>query len=324
MMVKKSTQRKISTKEIIRGHLQKNRGREIPLSEIHDAYKKVIGKDIGRTAISNAIKELTLLGEISSERRSLKHGRYTAIWLAGDNITKPYIHADEVNTESRLTAVIQEEDKFNFTQIEDVMNYLLSQQYNHKILLEEILSLNLSRFDLVTKYIQPLLYEVGIRWEKGILTTGQEHLITSRIEKIIHDLTPRDHEVKSQGNMLLCVVEGDEHNINLLLLEMLLADRYKIINLGRSLPIRSLTQFITDLKDRENEEVDWIFISITLPTLIGTLTRQIQAVQSTFGNIHRIVIGGQGIVNNEEKLSNVDYIISSTEDLEAFLNHLRN
>ncbi|MHA2100292.1 MAG: hypothetical protein ACW99A_16575 [Candidatus Kariarchaeaceae archaeon] len=324
MMAKKSAKKRISTKDIIRDHLHRNRGREIPLSEIHTAYKKVMGKEIGRTAISNAIKELGLLGEIVSERRSLKHGRYTVIWLAGDNITKTYIHPDEINPEARTVQRATQSEEFNFTNIEDVINYLLSPQYEHQKFLHEINSLDLSQFELATKYIQPLMYEIGTKWEKSILTTGQEHLVTCRIEKIIHDLIPKSSNGDRRGTMLLCVVEGDQHILNLLLLEMLLGDSHKIINLGRSLPIRSLTQFITELKDRENYEIDWIFISITLPTLIGTLSRQIQAIQTTFGNIHRIVIGGQGVVGKEDEFNSVDYIISSREDLEAFLNHLRN
>lgn len=324
MMASKPTRKRISTKEIIRDHLHKNRGREIPLSEIHTVYKKTMGKEIGRTAISNAIKELGLLGEIATERRSLKHGRYTVIWLAGDNITERYTHPDEVKSEDQIEIPQEVIPEFNFSDLDETLDFLLSPQYEHTKFLDEINALELSQFDLVTKYIQPLMYEVGTRWEQARLTTGQEHLVTSRVEKIIHDLLPKSSNGNYQGTMLLCVVEGDDHILNLLLLELLLGDRYKIINLGRSLPIRSLIQFITELKDKEGEEVDWIFISITLPTLVGTLTRQIQAIEATFGNIHRLVLGGQGIVGNEDNFNTVDFIISNRDDLEAFLNHLRN
>ncbi|MHA2252519.1 MAG: B12-binding domain-containing protein [Candidatus Kariarchaeaceae archaeon] len=324
MMANKTKKRRVSTKEIIRDHLHQNRGREIPLSEIHTVYKKIMGREIGRTAISNAIKELGLMGEITTERRSLKHGRYTVIWLAGDNITERYTHPDEVNLETRIITPEKITPDFDFTTLDDTLDFLLSPEYEHSKFLHEITELNLTQFDLVTKYIQPLMYEVGTRWEQATLTTGQEHLITTRIEKIIHDLIPKSPDVKYQGIMLLCVVEGDDHVLNLLLLELLLGDRYKIINLGRSLPIRSLVQFITELNDKEGEEIDWIFISITLPTLIGTLIRQIQAIQATFGKVHRLVLGGQGMRGNEDNFETVDYIISSSEDLEALSNHLRN
>ena len=64
-----------STKEIILDYLIQNHGREVPVIEISKKFNFKLAR------ISNAIKELKLAREIVVERRPIKKGKYTVIWL---------------------------------------------------------------------------------------------------------------------------------------------------------------------------------------------------------------------------------------------------
>ena len=78
-----------SSKDLIIRHLKANRGKEIPVSEISESF------NLKPNTISNAIKELNYKEEIVIERRQLKRGRYTVIWLRSDSIQYPYVHENE-------------------------------------------------------------------------------------------------------------------------------------------------------------------------------------------------------------------------------------
>lgn len=78
-----------SSKDLIIKYLKANRGKETPVSELSKRYS------LKPNTISNAIKELNYKEEISIERRQLKRGRYTVIWLRGDSIQHPYVHEKE-------------------------------------------------------------------------------------------------------------------------------------------------------------------------------------------------------------------------------------
>jgi methanogenic corrinoid protein MtbC1/biotin operon repressor len=304
----------IPAREQIFRYLRQNRCKEVPVSELASHL------NLKRSTISNAIKELNLQGQIEIERRPLKRGRYTVVYLTGDLIKKRYVHKDEIVLEK----MEQEKEKRKIETpslkplfLEEMIKYLKSQDYSadeFKIKLESTFPNSIS---FITDFITPLMHEVGKQWALTNLSTAEEHVISNRIEQLIISKIPVNNKTEVKGTVILVPVEGERHVISLLCLEYVLLNlNYKVTNLGRALPIKSLIQYIKDLP----ELPDWIIMSITLPAYLGTIKRNLQYLYTNFKDKVRIAIGGQGISEDDRKFfPEADLIAISNEDLIKFI-----
>lgn len=304
-----------SSKEVILHYLRLNRGREIPVSEIKEKC------ELKLSTISNAIKELQYLKLIQIERRPLKRGKYTVIRLRNDFVESRYIHPKEyqppINNAMTKSELIFQDD-VDKSLLDSYIGQLISKDYNLIKFTEEITEKYPNNFQLVVTFITPLLIEVGRKWEGGFLTTAEEHIISSRLENFIISLIPINMN-SGGGTMVLVPVEGEEHIMGLIILEMLLVEKgYHVINLGRQLPIKSLIQYIDGLKIKP----DWILFSITLEAYVGTLLREIREIKDHFKNRFKIAVGGQGIQNHQNCFIEVDTIVTSNDQLYKFLNQI--
>ena len=224
---------KKSTKDVILEYLQNNRGREIKVSEIHEK------KGFGLSRISNAIKELELLDLIKIERRKLKKGRYTVISLKGDIITKFASHERDLNPKSDSVAEMEEEYDIENFSVTEAVGILKATNYTQSSFREFIESFYDSYFTLMTEILQPMLYEIGLMWEREEITVAEEHLMSARLEKMIIDLIKTENR-RNEKLIILAPVENEQHTLVLLTLELLLIERgFNVINLSRSISILS-------------------------------------------------------------------------------------
>jgi len=307
----------LPARERIFRYLRQNRGKEVPVSELSSNL------NLKRTTISNAIKELNLQGLIEIERRPLKRGRYTVIYLTSDLIKERYVHKDEIKREE-IELKGGEQDKHaqipEKISLNEMINYLKSQDFDIEEFTKALDSQFNDSLSFITDFVTPLMYEVGIQWAHTILSTAEEHVISNRIEQLITTKIPPNKNNENKGNVILVPVEGERHVISLLSLEYLLRVlNYKVINLGRALPLRSLIQYIKDLP----ELPDWIFMSITLPAYLGTIKRNLGYLHEIFDTKIRIAIGGQGITEAERnQFPEADIISLNKEDLIQFIDLL--
>lgn len=378
-----------SSKDLIIKHLKANRGKEIPVSEISDKY------NLKPNTISNAIKELNYKGEIVIERRQLRRGRYTVIWLRGDSIQYPYVHEKEkidvrvINyfrenenreisfreltsffgnniVESRLTEsamkkalngligkkkieprtelhldnnqfIINPDDRFiikgvkvipetqfkipcDVAQIHELVNYLKSNEYDHAAFIDMISPFTINNQTFVTCLISPLMIEVGELWAQAKISIAEEHVISNRIEKLIVDRINHVRSSNVKSTIILTPVEGEQHVISLLCLELIFSDiGYKVINMGRPLPVRSVIQFINGV----GEKSLWLFISITLRTYIGTLQHNLESIRNAFNEDIKIAIGGQGLIEkNRNEFPEADVIVINEQDFQKFIDFM--
>ncbi len=375
-----------SSKDLIIKHLKANRGKEIPVSEISERY------NLKPNTISNAIKELNYKEEIVIERRQLRRGRYTVIWLRGDSIQHPYIHETEkidlrvLNyfrenenreisfreliqffgnniVESRLTEsamkkaleglirkkkidprtkldfendqlTINPSDKFSIkgvkivpetqieipcdaAQIHELIGYLKSTEFDYTTFVKMITQFIKNNQTFVTCLIIPLMIEVGELWTQTKITIAEEHVISNRIEKLIIDRITHVSSPNRKGTIILTLVEGEQHVISLLCLELIFSDiGYHIINIDRPLPVRSVIQYIKEI----GEKPLWLFVSITLRSYIGTLQHNLESIRNTFDDKIKIAIGGQGLIEkNRNEFPEADVIVINEQDFQNFV-----
>ncbi|MFW9995546.1 MAG: B12-binding domain-containing protein [Candidatus Odinarchaeota archaeon] len=310
-----------SSKDTILDYLKKNRGREVPVAEI----KKEFGMEL--STISNATKELHYHGLIELERRPLKRGRYTVIWLSGETITEEgrYVHEKEVISKGEEQAILKNASgteldlqKVTDSVIDSFIVFLKSAGFDADEFQEIVAKLGLDALGLVTQLISPLLKKVGDQWAEGTLTTAEEHVISTRVSKYVSSRVIRQNGKK--GTVIIAPVEGEQHTIPLVALEYVLTSYgYHIINIGHSVPVKSLIDYVMDLEKLP----EWIMVSVTLGIYLGTLKRELKALKEEFGDSIRIAIGGQGLADSDRNsFPEAENVVISVKDLDNFLKKL--
>jgi len=291
---------KKTTQEIIIDHLLKNRGREIPVSEIAKTY------NLKRNTISNAIRALEYDGKVET-KSFRKKGQFTMLRLPGDRI----IDDKEVKTGKRPAVkekLLIETGKFNMM---DHIEYLRSNEFDHIFFREMTDKLKLKSYEFIVEYVTPLMRKVGHLWADNRLSTGEEHVITSRMEKLLIELI-NERNNKKGDHIFLVPVESEYHTLALLSLELLLTDyNFKVTNLGKPLPAEFLIRYI-----KESNIPDWIFLTITLEAFKGTLTRELRSLREVFGAKVKIAIGGQGLAEEDRnRFPDADFVVINQDDL---------
>jgi methanogenic corrinoid protein MtbC1 len=205
-------------------------------------------------------------------------------------------------------------------QMHDLIEYLKSSEYNYSIFEKKISQFMKNNQTFITCLITPLMIEVGELWAQTKISTAEEHVISNRIEKIIIDRINRVRISNGKGIIILAPVEGEQHVISLLSLELIFSDLgYHTINIGRPLPIRSMIQYIKELE----EKPQWLFMSITLRAYIGTLQRNLESIKNVFNDDIKIAIGGQGLIEkNRKEFPEADIIVINVQDLQKFIDFM--
>ncbi len=102
----------------------------------------------------------------------------------------------------------------------------------------------LSAFDRV---VVPLLREVGDGWHAGRYTVAQEHFATNFVRGRLDNLARQVQPLAGAPVVLLACLEGEQHEIGLLMLAVLLRFHgQRVIYLGRDVPSEVLIRTVED------------------------------------------------------------------------------
>jgi methanogenic corrinoid protein MtbC1 len=111
----------------------------------------------------------------------------------------------------------------------------------------------------------------------------------------------------NKKKILICVPVGEEHHLGCDVLETYLSIKgFIVYNMGTSMPTESIINFI------DNNKIDIVFVSITLPDNILAGQRMVRKINEEF-NIP-ILIGGYAM--QSEKIPKFDGKIISEKILE--------
>lgn len=110
-------------------------------------------------------------------------------------------------------------------------------------------------------YILPFLDRIGIMWLVGTISPTQEHFISNLIREIVIVETHKLPEPIGDKNYALFCIEGDWHELSLLLYNYLLREKgERTYYLGQNLPLNAVGEIIKKIK------VD-VFISSIITSL---------------------------------------------------------
>jgi MerR family transcriptional regulator, light-induced transcriptional regulator len=114
--------------------------------------------------------------------------------------------------------------------------------------LEEALAL-LPVEDVCLHVLQPVLYEIGRRWERGQIEVSAEHFASAFVIRRLGALFNLSQPEAGRGPVVAACLEGELHEIGLLLTCLFLSRRgVKIVYLGPNLPLDDLIETVRRLR----------------------------------------------------------------------------
>jgi methanogenic corrinoid protein MtbC1 len=91
--------------------------------------------------------------------------------------------------------------------------------------------------------LTPALVEVGERWASGDVNVAQEHLASATVRGALHKLLS-DQRADVRGTAVLACAPGEQHEIGLLMLAVLLrSDGWRVVYLGADTPFTDAVGF---------------------------------------------------------------------------------
>src|SRR5512139_77926 len=109
-------------------------------------------------------------------------------------------------------------------------------------------SLGLEPLDLMLGILQPLLYQLGARWERSDATIAEEHRISGTCAAVIQSILESDESLAALGRMrpptvLLVAAEGNDHVLGMRILEVvLLRHHIPTVAIYPGLPVTEIVQ----------------------------------------------------------------------------------
>ena len=142
--------------------------------------------------------------------------------------------------------------------------------------------------ELYLDVFQPVLYEVGARWECNRLSVAQEHMATAITQYVMAQIyEPPDHVGEGKGRIVLTGVEGELHNIGAVMVgDLLESDGWRVRFLGTNLPAASI---LTAIRDTMPSHVG---ISATMLFNVAAVRQVIAAIRAEFEDRIRVLVGG--------------------------------
>jgi MerR family transcriptional regulator, light-induced transcriptional regulator len=143
----------------------------------------------------------------------------------------------------------------------------------------------LSLEEFYDKILKPVMYDIGMKWEKSEIDVATEHVCTNTAYGLVAAINERISKSDNREKILLCSPEGELHGLSASVIESILKSRgYRVFNATPSIPADSIITFI------RNTEPDLIMISITLPDNLKAGERLVKRISSEF--LIPILVGG--------------------------------
>jgi len=164
-------------------------------------------------------------------------------------------------------------------------------------LFTEAKDLKIKPADLLAGMIQPLLYEIGVRYQDGTLQVYEEHLFSEFTSSLINELK-REYRLllpyNETADVLLFLADNEKHEFGVRFLEVfLLQEGIKTKAILPSLP----TEQIFKVSQKFKPQV--IGLSITDPTEYDNLLESLNVFKD-WKEAPQIILGGQGVNPKKE------------------------
>jgi methanogenic corrinoid protein MtbC1 len=168
------------------------------------------------------------------------------------------------------------------------------------------------------RIVQPVLVDIGTRWEHGEITAVWEHLYTEEIRRHIDIVTHYAREKPNNGIRLVsAAVGGEMHVLGIRMISDLLeTEGFKVFFLGTNAPAAELIRLCL------KEAVDILALSVTMDYHINALSSLIGAVRSEPPLAGMKIIIGGNAVNRDPRIRERTGADGYSPDIESILEEI--
>jgi MerR family transcriptional regulator, light-induced transcriptional regulator len=168
--------------------------------------------------------------------------------------------------------------------------------------------------------LRPALYEIGARWEAGILPVGQEKEVSELARDLIAELSRRHADPEPRGPIIIAAcVAGERHDLGLRMVSGLLRARgWRVHFLGADVDPRFLLETV------QLRQPAVVLLSATTEERLSDVANAIHAVRTAgiAPGIPVVVGGGQALTAHAAVLSAWGAVPAVDDGLDAVLDAL--
>ncbi|MBM3895602.1 MAG: histidine kinase [Thaumarchaeota archaeon] len=142
------------------------------------------------------------------------------------------------------------------------------------------------------KILTPVMYQIGDMWAKNQIGIAEEHVASNIANTLVKMINSKYTDVPTKKKIVICVPEGEEHNLGTNILEThLISIGHRVCNLTPSGPHNSIVSFV------ESAKPDSILVSVTLDDNIKSAQRLVKKIVERTDA--PIFVGGQALKNEQ-------------------------
>jgi methanogenic corrinoid protein MtbC1 len=115
--------------------------------------------------------------------------------------------------------------------------------------------------EIYLQLLQPALYELGDRWERGEVSVADEHFASGVIQRVLTVLGERMRRAPRDGRLAVVACSpGELHALGgQMITDFLEAEGWEVLHLGASMPSEDLARLVAD------ERPDVVALSTAMP-----------------------------------------------------------
>jgi DNA-binding transcriptional MerR regulator len=168
-----------------------------------------------------------------------------------------------------------------------------------------------------TELITPTLWEVGRRWEQGIITVSIEHFASAFFQGLLTNLFHATPTSNTNPLIIACCAPGEAHALAPLMLALLLRrSGLRVAYLGQSIEIAGLLQTIVELSPA------LLCISVTISSFVAATIELGQKLQDLPAPRPAFIVGGQAFEQHPDTISQISGVYLNG-DLETIIAQIK-
>lgn len=137
--------------------------------------------------------------------------------------------------------------------------------------------------------LQPVMYEIGVMWERGDISVASEHLASAIVGRVMATVSPRRKDPPDlKGKIIITASPNEFHEIGAWMLsDVLEQDGWDVRYLGANMPAADLVDMISAFQPHV------LAVSITMPFNIDKVKELVATLRNNPGTESlKIIVGG--------------------------------
>ncbi|HKL41795.1 MAG TPA: cobalamin-dependent protein [Clostridia bacterium] len=153
--------------------------------------------------------------------------------------------------------------------------------------------------------IHPAMYEIGLLWQKNMISVAQEHLASAMVQRLISEIYLKNNRTSNEnkyGQGVITAIANEYHEIGTrMVADVLELEGWDIKHLGADTPIEALVGFL------KSEQPYFVGISATMAFNVNSVKKVINRIRSIEGlKEMKILVGGKVFNENPDLWKIVD------------------